>query len=87
MPENLLCKSFFKVLRILKCDKIFYITTVHYIPRSLHLVQLKKSWAEKEMYKRPHVPMKKLTNRLNIVVDRKFTVFQTSHILHDIIGF
>lgn len=42
----------------------------------------------KEMYKRPHVPMKKkLTNRLNIVVDRKFTVFQTSHILHDIIGF
>lgn len=59
---------------------------MHFIPRSLHEVQLKKSWAEKEMYKRPHVPMKKLTNRLNIVVDRK-TVFQTSQILHDIIGF
>lgn len=60
---------------------------MHFIPRSFHEVQLKKSWAEKEMYKRPHVSVKKLTNRLNIVVDRKFTIFQTLHILHDIIGF
>lgn len=70
------------------CQNILHNYSALYIPRSLDEVQLKKSWAEKEMYKRPHVPMKKkLTNRLNIVVDRKFSVFQTSHILHDIIGF
>lgn len=48
-----------------------------------HMLQWKK-WKKMKKWKKWK---KKLTNRLNTVVDRTFTVFQTSHILHDIIGF